>query len=597
MTDFASWEQGPHHGVVWPDGLALIDSSVEADAIGRIWERLNEVDTLERFLAVLQDTVQVAVTDLPGFAVALASTAGDALLAARGGFVATAPSHAAEAPRVAMGEGVTTWVETRVEDPAVLAVAALSAGQVGVIRPLVAGVVPASALRRTLATTRQAPAGRRIATKPLPVEADPESSTDATDEVEDSDVPAAGRGAGDVTLDPGMRRVEVEPVLAESGAEGLEPAKPAVEDVEPVLPPPAPSPPPASPLVEDEITGGEFADLWGEHTVYRPAEDAAVRPGRVDAPPSAPDRPAEESAPRSADLPEPLPEDVGQDSVDATWGDPEGQRDDSPAVPEEPAAAQEAERPARVDPPPPADEPQPEREPEPGPERTDDVIGSVPSFISGIPSFSSSRPAAQAPRSPVPEPQPSPEVVEPPAAHAPDEPDDSIDDLVAHDGHTVMTAPIEAEVSREESVLAVECAQGHANPPHRAECRWCASPLDGPARRMARPSLGRVISGSGESRELTSTMVIGRAPTAVRFQGPQPPELLPIKESHVSANHLQLRLEGWSVLAQDLQSRNGTMLRRQGQRPVRLLEAAVPLVEGDVLDLGHGIHLTFEGLP
>lgn len=147
------------------------------------------------------------------------------------------------------------------------------------------------------------------------------------------------------------------------------------------------------------------------------------------------------------------------------------------------------------------------------------------------------------------------------------------------------------------TVLAVVCTAGHANPPQRPTCRICGGTLDGSPQRVARPALGRVIASSGVRIELDAPVIVGRQPRAARFQGTEVPHLLTLPEQHVSATHLALRLEGWSVLAVDLNSTNGTFLRRNGQRPSRMTERPTVLVPGDVIDLGHGVHLRFEELP
>jgi FHA domain len=170
------------------------------------------------------------------------------------------------------------------------------------------------------------------------------------------------------------------------------------------------------------------------------------------------------------------------------------------------------------------------------------------------------------------------------------------DDLEYGDGYTVLELP-EPDPAPGVEVLALTCPSGHANPPQRTTCRVCTVAVDGTPRRVARPGLGRLVTSTGESVELTGTVIVGRNPTAARFQGTDVPQLLPVPHPHVSANHLEIRLEGWSVLAVDLRSRNGTFLRRHGEPPVRLPEAPQLLVADDVLDLGHGIHLTFAELP
>ena len=51
------------------------------------------------------------------------------------------------------------------------------------------------------------------------------------------------------------------------------------------------------------------------------------------------------------------------------------------------------------------------------------------------------------------------------------------------------------------------------------------------------------------------------------------------------------------MLVVDLGSTNGTTLLRPGQLPVRLHpNEAVLVVEGDTVDLGEGVTVTFEGL-
>lgn len=115
--------------------------------------------------------------------------------------------------------------------------------------------------------------------------------------------------------------------------------------------------------------------------------------------------------------------------------------------------------------------------------------------------------------------------------------------------------------------------------------------------RVPRPSLGRVIVGEGEKIELVAPLVVGRAPRANRFRGTEPPRLLRLAHPHISSSHLALRIEDWNVLVVDLGSTNGSFLRRNGQPPVRLSERPQPLVPGDVVDLGHGVHLRFEELP
>lgn len=147
-------------------------------------------------------------------------------------------------------------------------------------------------------------------------------------------------------------------------------------------------------------------------------------------------------------------------------------------------------------------------------------------------------------------------------------------------------------------VLARVCLSGHANPPERSECWVCGRQVSGEASRRSRPPLGRLRLATGEVVELDGPYVVGRRPKISRVQGEVPRVLaVPSPEGEVSASHLALRLEDWHVLAED-QSRNGTVLYREGEDP-RRLQPHVPMImrSGDVLDLGDGAVLTFEGLP
>lgn len=146
------------------------------------------------------------------------------------------------------------------------------------------------------------------------------------------------------------------------------------------------------------------------------------------------------------------------------------------------------------------------------------------------------------------------------------------------------------------TVLATTCAAGHPNPPQRVQCGVCGAPVTGPARRVPRPSLGTIRLPSGEPVALTAPLVIGRNPRPDRASGTDEARLVAVPHGHVSSSHLEIQLDGWSVLALDLRSRNGTFLRRRGAPPVRLGDRPELLVEGDVLDLGHGVQLTLERL-
>ncbi|HWS57724.1 MAG TPA: FHA domain-containing protein, partial [Actinotalea sp.] len=184
-----------------------------------------------------------------------------------------------------------------------------------------------------------------------------------------------------------------------------------------------------------------------------------------------------------------------------------------------------------------------------------------------------------------------------------------------HDGETILSSELAAIRAQRASggsvppgaapvsgpsVLARVCPDGHANPPQSAQCRVCGTALEVDAVRVARPRLGRVRLSTGESLDLDSPVVLGRSPRVGRVAGPDVPRpvVVPSPTREISGTHLAIRLEEWHVLVADLDSSNGTVLRRPGQPPQRLQPREQVLVRtGDVVDLGDGVVLTFEDLP
>ena len=146
-------------------------------------------------------------------------------------------------------------------------------------------------------------------------------------------------------------------------------------------------------------------------------------------------------------------------------------------------------------------------------------------------------------------------------------------------------------------VLAVVCDNGHPNPPQRATCYTCDAPVGGQPRQMPRPQLGWLRINGGEKVPLLGPVVAGRNPQSRVISAETTPRLVALPHAHVSSSHIAFLLEGWTVLARDLGSRNGSYLRRHGKPPMRMPEQDVPLVPGDVIDLGHGVFINVERIP
>jgi len=149
-------------------------------------------------------------------------------------------------------------------------------------------------------------------------------------------------------------------------------------------------------------------------------------------------------------------------------------------------------------------------------------------------------------------------------------------------------------------VLARVCAQGHPNPPTRAQCSVCGSALLPDAVQVARPRLGRMRLSTGELLDLDESMVIGRQPSVSRVQGGVMPRLVQVASpgGDISRSHVEVRLEGWHVMLCDLKATNGTVLVREGQPPRRLAQNEMAiLLDGDIAELGDNISMRFEEIP
>jgi len=98
--------------------------------------------------------------------------------------------------------------------------------------------------------------------------------------------------------------------------------------------------------------------------------------------------------------------------------------------------------------------------------------------------------------------------------------------------------------------------------------------------------------GAGEAHLVTGPVLIGRRPLAPRIPDPAgtAPELIAVTSpnSVVSGTHLELRREGTRLVATDLRSTNGTIVRGpSGTRRMRAGESIV-VAPGTRLDLGDG---------
>ncbi|MDY0907941.1 FHA domain-containing protein [Microbacterium sp. CFBP9034] len=113
------------------------------------------------------------------------------------------------------------------------------------------------------------------------------------------------------------------------------------------------------------------------------------------------------------------------------------------------------------------------------------------------------------------------------------------------------------------------------------------------------PAPGRIRVSTGQIMTLDRTVVIGRRPRSTRVSGTDLPHLVAVDspQQDISRSHVELRVEGDSILATDLHTTNGTTLLRPGVDPVRLHPGeGTVVVPGDVIDLGDGITVAIEDL-
>ena len=553
MPSSVAWTPGGHHGLVWPGGLALVDGAVALDAAIATWRRLADGGDLADFFAAVGEATGRDLLHLPAFAVLTVDPGGQARAAARGSLAVVAQG---EVDQVVDGSRATTWLEAHLGNPR--DVSLVGGGLEGadaedVVRPVASGLVTAAGLIWSVVATADAEAKAAAVAAPLTETpsraADPESTLPP-------EVSSGGTGVADpeAVLDPSGVAAQVPEMDEPADAPAEAPAPETPDHATPAVPAGgrveepgthAPSEPASAPV---EL----FADLWSTHTSLEPVEASAVRPAEDHEEDSALGRDAQGSPGVQADVEEPQV-DVEDPHVDvegpgsAVGGPYAGDR-----APREPVASSQG------------------------------LISSVPGM---------SPPQERAARA---------------SAGGSDARRTEVLDWQDRDGHTALSvdpsaseappAPSEdGEEGADDSSWVRACVQGHFNPMHGVRCRVCREDLGEELRTPAVGAVGTMRTPSGEMVELDRSAVVGRQPTASRFQGTTVPRLVTVDFPHVSGTHLEVRVEGWSVVACDV-SRNGTYLRRNQDPPVRLKTEGEVLVSGDVLDLGHGVHLAFEDL-
>lgn len=213
------------------------------------------------------------------------------------------------------------------------------------------------------------------------------------------------------------------------------------------------------------------------------------------------------------------------------------------------------------------------------PMTADGMISGVPDFGAMRSSAPAQEPAPAAPPSPPPAPPVAPTAAPPPAA--------------------ALAAPTPAPATPPQPAAAAPSTGGFDHPgDHDGETRVVAKTqgtVPEATSAGAPPPAGTLSLSTGERVSLASGVVIGRRPKATRVTGELPVLVaVPSPNQDVSRSHLEVRIEGTTAVAVDLNTTNGTVLKRAGSDPVRLHpNEPTVLVNGDILDVGDGVEATY----
>lgn len=193
----------------------------------------------------------------------------------------------------------------------------------------------------------------------------------------------------------------------------------------------------------------------------------------------------------------------------------------------------------------------------------------------------------------------APEQAAPAAPRDPDPADSS--ELGDHDGNTVLPgelAAIRNQGEQDGDHDGITIAAGDIAAMRRGAQASPPAPTTPAGQAAARPP-ARVRLSTGAEVALDRPVLIGRRPRSVRSVGEDVPHLITVASPmhDISRNHIEIKIEDDVAMVTDLDSTNGTLLYRDGD-PQRLHPGErTILIEGDALDLGEGITVTFQGLP
>jgi hypothetical protein len=142
---------------------------------------------------------------------------------------------------------------------------------------------------------------------------------------------------------------------------------------------------------------------------------------------------------------------------------------------------------------------------------------------------------------------------------------------------------------------ALREAAASEQPPAPGSSSAALARVDGPPAPAVDEEAGFTLRlPDGRSEPIDGMVVVGRAPSVSKMGGGRVPRLVTVDsiEHDISRNHVQLTVEGGTVVVTDLHSRNGTLIALPGKAPQKL-RAGEPtsVIAGTVIDLGSGVTL------
>lgn len=146
-----------------------------------------------------------------------------------------------------------------------------------------------------------------------------------------------------------------------------------------------------------------------------------------------------------------------------------------------------------------------------------------------------------------------------------------------------------------EALVCLECEI--PNPPEKRRCRSCMSLLVSSStelRSVPQPVLGTIYLSGGREELLDSDLIVGRRPSYRRLEPFQRVVAHAEDDRSVSRRHIELKLDQWRVIAENLQDAAGTtIVGRNGNRRELVYGQPQALAAGDTIHFG-GAWLRFE---